>query len=65
MMVANSSNLIITVKPANQRAVLGPSSTLGPTPVPAPRRASMSSGGHSHHSHPSSGEDPDDRHEYN
>ncbi|XP_077283628.1 partitioning defective protein 6 [Arctopsyche grandis] len=61
MMVANSSNLIITVKPANQRAVLGPSSTLGPTPVPAPRRASMSSGGHSHHSHPSSGEDPDDR----
>lgn len=55
MMVANSSNLIITVKPANQRAVLAP---------PAPRRASLSqASSHSHHSQPSSGDPDDDRYD--
>ncbi|GBP20891.1 Partitioning defective protein 6 [Eumeta japonica] len=49
MMVANSSNLIITVRPANQRAVLGS------TPPPPPPEVV------SHHSQPSSGEPDEDR----
>ncbi|CAH1110491.1 unnamed protein product [Psylliodes chrysocephalus] len=53
MMVANSSNLIVTVKPANQR-------TLGP-----PRRGSFGRSSHmssgSHQSNTTAGSDPEDK----
>ncbi|XP_050510506.1 partitioning defective protein 6 [Diabrotica virgifera virgifera] len=55
MMVANSSNLIITVKPANQR-------TVGP-----PRRGSFGRSSHmssgSHQSNTTAGSDPDDKYD--
>ncbi|XP_056639256.1 partitioning defective protein 6 isoform X1 [Diorhabda sublineata] len=55
MMVANSSNLIITVKPANQR-------TVGP-----PRRGSFGRSSHmssgSHHSNTTAGSDPEDKYD--
>ena len=55
MMVANSSNLIITVKPANQR-------TVAPVRRGSFSRNSQVSSG-SHQSHTTGGSDPDDQDE--
>lgn len=56
MMVANSSNLIITVKPANQRTVVPPvrRNSFG-------RNSQVSSG--SQHSATTAGSDPDDKYD--
>lgn len=57
MMVANSSNLIITVKPANQRTLAGPRR---PSFSQNSQRSSGSQ--HSHNTNPTSDDnDPDDQ----
>lgn len=55
MMVANSSNLIVTVKPANQR-------TVGPVRRGSFGRNSQLSSG-SHQSNTTGGSDPDDKYD--